>query len=202
MQKSATRSLFRFILALGLAFCSLSVIERTASCADCESDNLPGIRKAFQTFNEQCTKQLADGAGQRNACFASNTYNKVLPIMKALGKDNRFGSSGRILSPGETQNGSLVAGATRGYQTVAPSDKDSVIVKFAKSEGGGGVLVKICSVSEDGSTRRIGTISFGENSDVGEKAMTLSGLKGTIVRIDIAGLGSVGKKLQYKLSTR
>lgn len=201
MQKSAIRSLHRFILAFGLAFGLLPAIEQTASCADCESDNLPGIKKAFQTFNEQCTKQLADGSGQRNACFASNTYNKILPIMKALGKDDRFGSNSRILSAGETQNGSVIAGVSRGYQTIAPLDKDSMIVKFAKTDGGGGVLVKICSVSEDGSMKRVGTISFAENNEAAEKAAVLSGVRGTMVRIDVAGLGGVGKRLQYKLTS-
>lgn len=121
--------------------------------------------------------------------------------MKALGKDDRFGSNSRILSAGETQNGSVIAGVSRGYQTIAPLDKDSMIVKFAKTDGGGGVLVKICSVSEDGSMKRVGTISFAENNEAAEKAAVLSGVRGTMVRIDVAGLGGVGKRLQYKLTS-
>jgi hypothetical protein len=201
VQKPAIRSLFGFSLAIGLAVGLIPAIKQSASCADCESDNLPGIKKAFQTFSEQCAKQLAGETGQRNVCFASNTYNKILPIMKALGKDNRFGPSGRILLVGETQNGTLAAGANRGYQIAAPVDKDSVTVKFAKTDGGSGVLVKICSVSEDGSMKRVGTISFDQNNESGEKVAALSGVRGKIIRIDVAGFGGVGKKFQYRLTT-
>jgi hypothetical protein len=192
VEKFAIRSLFGFVIAVCIAFGLLPAIEQTASCAECESDNLSGIKKAFQAFDEQCAKQLAV---ERNACFASNTYNKILPIMKALGKNDRFGPSSRILVVGESQAGNLVAGATRGYQTAAPLDKDSVTVKFTAD---GGSLVKICSVSEDGSMKRVGTISLAEKDEGGEKTAAISGIRGKIIRIDIAS--GAGKKLQYKFA--
>lgn len=201
MKRQAITFMFGWALSIALGFELIPTVNLSASCADCESDNLPGIKKAFIAFDEQCKKQVAAGADQKKACFASNTYNKILPIMKALGKDNRFGPGDRILLVGETQNGNLVAGANRGFQTAAPVDKDSVTVKFSKIDGGNGALVKICAVGEDGSIKRVGTINFAENSETGEKTATLSGVQGKILRVDIASFGGVAKKFQYKLTT-
>lgn len=188
-------------LAIALGFGFIPSMDQSASCAECESDNLPGIKKAFQAFDESCKKQLADGAAQRKACFASNVYNKVIPVMKALSKDNRFGAGDRILLVGETQNGNLLAGANRGFQTVAPLDKDSLTVELNKTDGGNGALVKICTVDENGTTKRVGTINFEENSQTGKKTATVNGIQGKIVRIDVHSFGGALKKFQYTLKT-
>lgn len=201
MKKVAITSIFGLACAIAFGFGFIPQVEQTASCAECESDNLPGIKKAFESFDTECKKQLADSADQRKGCFTSNIYNKILPIMKAFGKDNRFGPGDRILLIGETQNGNLLAGANRGFQTVAPVDKDSVTVKLQKIDGGNGAIVKICAVSEDGSMKRVGTINFAEDNETGEKTATLSGVQGKIIRVDIASFGGVVKKFQYKLST-
>jgi hypothetical protein len=201
MKKLAITSIFGLAFAIALGFGFIPSMEQSASCAECESDNLPGIKKAFDAFDAECKKQLADGADQKKGCFASNIYNKVLPIMKALGKDNRFGPGDRILLIGETQNGNLVAGANRGFQTAAPVDKDAVTVKLNKIDGGNGAIVKICAVSEDGSMKRVGTINFAEDNQTGEKTANLTGVQGKILRVDIASFGGVVKKFQYKLTT-
>lgn len=200
MKKLAITSIFGVAFAIALGFGFVPSMEQSASCADCESDNLPGIKKAFEAFDKECKKQLAAGEDQRKGCFTSNIYNKVLPIMKALGKDNRFGPGDRILLIGETQNGNLIAGANRGFQTAAPVDKDSVTVKLTKIDGGNGALVKICTVDEAGTTKRVGTINFAEDNQTGEKTATLSGVQGKIIRVDISSFGGVVKKFQYKLS--
>ena len=85
--------------------------------------------------------------------------------MKALSKDNRFGPGDRILLVGETQNGNLIAGANRDFQTLAPLDKDSLTVEINKTDGGNGALVKICTVDEDGTIKRVGTLNFAENNE-------------------------------------
>lgn len=201
MKKLAMTSIFGLALAIALGFGFIPSMDQSASCAECESDNLPGIKKAFTAFDENCKKQLADGNEQRKACFVPNVYNKLLPVLKALSKDNRFGPGDRILLVGETQNGNLIAGANRGFQTVAPVDKDTMTVKLNKIDGGNGALVKICTVDENGNMKRVGTINFAENNETGEKTATLSGIQGKIVRVDIHSFGGVVKKFQYKLTT-
>lgn len=202
MKKPAITSIIGLILAIALGFGFIPGAEQTASCAECESDNLPGIRKSFESFDAECKKQLAAGEDQKKGCFVSNTYNKILPIMKAFGKDNRFGPGDRILFVGETQNGNLLAGANRGFQAGIPSDKDSMTVDLNKIDGGNGALVKICAVDASGNQTRIGTINFPENNTTGKKSATVAGIKGKIVRIDIHSFGSVAKKFQYTLTTR
>lgn len=201
MKKLAITTIFGLALAIALGFGFVPSMEQTASCAECESDNLPGIKKAFEAFDAECKKQLAAGEDQKKGCFVSNVYNKILPIMKALGKDNRFGPGDRILLIGETQNGSLLAGANRGFQTAAPVDKDSITVKVNKLDGGNGALVKICAVGADGTLQRVGTINFAENNETGEKTATINGVKGKIVRIDLNSFGGVAKKFKYTLTT-
>jgi hypothetical protein len=122
--------------------------------------------------------------------------------MKALAKDNRFGPGDRILFVGETQKGNLLAGANRGFQAGAPSDKDSMTIEVNKIDGGNGALVKICSVDENGNMQRVGTINFAEDSSTGKKTATVNGIKGKIVRIDFNSFGSAIKKFQYTLTTK
>lgn len=201
MKNFAVTSIFGLALAIALGFGFIPSMEQTASCAECESDNLPGIKKAFESFDAECKKQLAAGADQKKGCFVSNIYNKILPIMKALGKDNRFGPGDRLLLIGETQNGNLLAGANRGFQTVAPVDRDSITVKLNKIDGGNGALVKICSVDDKGNLTRVGTINFAENNETGEKTATVNNVKGKILRIDVHSFGGIAKKFQYRLSS-
>lgn len=201
MKKFAITSLFGLALAVALGFGFVPSTEQKAFCAECESDNLPGIKKTFDSFDAECKKQLADGADQKKGCFVSNIYNKILPVMKALGKDNRFGPGDRILFVGETQKGNLLAGANRGFQSGAPLDSNSLTVKVNKIDGGNGALIKICSVDEDGTLKRIGTINFAEDNSTGEKTATVTGVQGKIVRIDFNSFGGVAKKFQYSLTT-
>lgn len=201
MKKLLTTSIIGLALAIALGFGFIPSMEQSAACADCESDNLPGIKKAFAAFDENCKKQLTAGETQKKACFASNVYNKIVPVLKALSKDNRFGEGARILFIGETQNGNLLAGANRGFQSLAPHDKDSLTVEVNKLDGGNGALVKICTVDEDGTTKRVGTINFEENNDTGAKKVTVNGVQGKIVRVDIHSFGSAIKKFKYTVKT-
>jgi hypothetical protein len=201
MKKLAATTIFGLAFAIALGFGFIPGMRQSASCAECESDNLPGIKKQFETFDAECKKQLAAGQDQKKGCFVSNVYNKLLPIMNALSKDNRFGPGDRILLVGQTQNGNLLAGANRGFQTVAPLDKDSLTVEVNKIDGGNGALVKICTVDEAGNLKRVGTLNFAENNQTGPQSATVTGTKGKIVRVDIHSFGGVAKKFQYRLKT-
>jgi hypothetical protein len=201
MKKLVSISITSLALAIALGFGFIPSMDRSASCADCEADNLPQIKKAFEAFDENCKKELADSTAQRKSCFASNVYNKLLPILKALSKDNRFGPGNRILLPGEAQNGDLLAGANRAFQSLAPTDKDSMTIELNKTDGGNGALVQICSIDDSGTVKRIGTIKFDENSETGKKSTTVTGVQGKIVRVNIASFGGALKKFQYTLKT-
>lgn len=202
MKKTAMTSIFGLALAITFGFGFIPALDQSASCAECETDNLPGIQKAFAAFDENCKKQLAAGEDQKKACFVSNTYSKILSVMKALGKDNRFGPGDRILLVGETQSGNLIAGANRAFQTVAPVDKDSLTIELDKLDGGNGALVKICSVDENGTVKRVGTINFAEKNETGEGKATITGVQGKIIRVDVASFGSAVKKFKYTLSAK
>lgn len=201
MKKLVITSIIGLALVVAFGFGFIPSMEQKASCAECESDNLPGIKKSFDEFDANCKKQLAAGEDQKKGCFVSNVYNKILPVMKALSKDNRFGPGDRILFIGEQQNGNLIAGANRGFQTGAPIDKESITVEINKIDGGNGALVKICTVDEDGTQKRVGTLNFAEDSSTGKKSVVVNGTQGKIVRIDIASFGGVAKKFQYQLKT-
>jgi hypothetical protein len=129
MKKLAITSIIGLILAIALGFGFIPAVEQTASCAECESDNQNGIKKAFESFDAECKKRLAAGEDPQTGCFTSNIYNKVVPILKGLAADNRFGPGDRILLIGIPQNGNLLAGANRGFQTVAPLDKSSIKIR-------------------------------------------------------------------------
>lgn len=202
MKKLAMTSIFGLFLAIALGFGFVPSLDQSASCAECDSDNLPGVKKAFAAFDEACKKQLADGEDQRKGCFASNIYNKILPTMKALGKDNRFGPGDRILLIGEAQNGNLLAGANRTFQTAAPHDKDSLTVEIKKTDGGNGALVKVCTIDDKGNLKREDAVSFPEDNSTDTKTMQISNVKGKIVLVQVASSGSAIKKFTYKLTTR
>lgn len=201
MKKLTATAIFGLALAIALGFGFIPSMDQSASCAECDADNLPTVKKAFDAFDENCKKQLADGSEQRKACFVSNVYNKVLPVMKALAKDNRFGPGDRILFVGETQNGNLLAGANRTFQGGAPSPKDSMTIELNKVDGGNGGTVKICAVDDKGNLKRVGTINFPEDNSTGAKQTTVTGIEGKIIRVEVASFGSAIKKFQYKLKT-
>lgn len=201
MKKLAITSIFGAALAIALGFGFIPSMDRNASCAECESDNLPKVKKAFLDFAEECGKQVADGEKATKKCFVPNVYNKLVPILKALSKDGRYSPGERILLVGETQNGNLIAGANRDFQMLTPSPKDSMTVEVNKTDGGNGALVKICTVDEDGTLKRVGTLNFAENNDTGTEKATINGIEGKIVRIQIASFGSAIKKFKYTLKT-
>ncbi len=201
MKKLVISSIFTLAFAIALGFGFIPSLEQSASCADCESDNLPAIQAQFAAFDAECKKQLTAGQDQKTGCFLSNVYNKLLPIMTALSRDNRFGPGDRIILVGQVQNGNLLAGANRGFQTVAPLDKDSLNVEINKIDGGNGALVKICTVDANGTMTRVGTLNFGENNQNGPQQTTITGTKGKIVRIDIHSFGGALKKFKYTLKT-
>lgn len=184
-------------MIVAAVFGSIAFQQTSAWCADCGSENPAGIKKAFEVFDEQCRKQLGEVSQQRSVCFAPNIYNKVLPILKALGKDNRFGPGDRIFLIGETLTGSLSAGATRIWQTAAPLNKDQLTIKFAKVSPHGSVQIRVCAVGEDGQAKRVGTINFEESAVAGERAVSVSGVQSKIVRIEITAT----TKIQYSLGT-
>src|SRR5439155_23824951 len=111
-------------------------------------------------------------------CLALDTYNKLLPTLKALAKDNRFGPGDRILFPGQAQNGLLVAGANRTFSAGAPSPKNTMKVTVNKTDGGNGALIKICTIDTNGNLARVGTINFGEDNGTGAKSADISGNEG------------------------
>ncbi len=161
---------------------------------------MAGIRKAFIAFDEQCRQHIT--AGSEKDLFHPKHLQQSPSDMKALGKDSRFGPPDRIFLIGETLTGILAIGGNRVHQTAAPIDKDSVTVKVTKIEGGNAAVVKICAVGEDGSMRNVGTIDFAKNNEAGEKSVTVSGVRGKILRMDISGSAAVAvKQFQYRLAT-
>ncbi len=188
-------------LAIALGFGFIPAMEQTASCAECESDNSSGIRKAFEEFDVQCRVQI-NVSNDDERCLVPSVYNKIVPILKGLAADNRFGPGDRILLIGVPQTGNLLAGANRGFQSLAPLDKDSLTIELNKTDGGNGALVKICTVDKNGNQKRVGTINFAEDNSTGKKTATVTGVKGKIVRVDVASFGSVVKKFKYVLTSR
>ncbi len=201
MKKLAMTSIFGLALAFALGFGFIPSMDTSASCAECESDNLPKVKKAYQDFADECAKQVADGKEQPKKCFVPNVYNKLVPILKALSKDGRYSPGDRILLVGETQNGNLPAGINRDFQMLTPSPKDSMTVEINKTDGGNGALVKICTVDENGTLKRVGTINFAEENKNGTEKATITGIEGKIVRIQVASFGSAVKKFKYTLKT-
>jgi hypothetical protein len=201
MKKLAMTSIFGLALAFALGFGFIPSMDRSASCAECESDNLPKVKKAYQDFAAECAKQVADGKEQPKKCFVPNVYNKLVPILKALSKDGRYSPGERILLVGETQNGNLLAGINRDFQMLTPSPKDSMTVEVNKLDGGNGAMVNICTVDENGTLKRVGSFNFPENNSTGPKKTTVTGIEGKIVRIQVASFGSAVKKFKYTLKT-
>lgn len=201
MKRLLVTSVLGLVMAAVYGFGLIPSLEQSAACADCEANNLPGIRKSFDAFDAECKKQLAAGDDQRKGCFVSNVYNKILPVMKVLAKDNRFGPGDRILFIGESQNGNLVAGANRTFVAGAPSAKDSLKVEISKTNGENGAFIRVCSVDEKGVIKSIGTARFDEKADNGTKTINVTGIEGKVVQIEVASFGGVLKNFKYTLKT-
>ncbi|MBX7173075.1 MAG: hypothetical protein K1X72_19045 [Pyrinomonadaceae bacterium] len=202
MKRLVITSILGLVLAGIYGFGFIPSFDQSAACADCEAGNLPGIKKAFEAFDAECKKQLAAGEDQKKGCFVSNVYNKVLPVMKGLAKDNRFGPGDRILFIGESQNGNLVAGANRTFVAGAPSAKDNLKVDITKTDGDNGGFIRVCSVDENGAIKSIGTAKFEEKEANGTKTINItSGVQGKIIQIEVASFGGVLKNFKYTLKT-
>ena len=201
MKKLAITSIFGLALAIAFGFGFVPSMEQKASCADCDTDNLPQIQAEFTSFAAECAKLVADGKEQPKKCLVANIYNKLVPIMKVFSKDNRFGPGDRILFVGESQNGNLVAGANRTFQSGAPMPKDTLTVQVDKTDGKNGAIVAICSVDKDGVVKRVGTLNFAENNDTGTQSTVVTGVEGKVIRIQIASFGGSAKMFKYVLKT-
>lgn len=201
MKKLTIMSVFGLALAIALGFGFIPSLDRSASCADCESDNLPKVKKAFLDFAAECAKQLEAGEKETKKCFVPNVYTKIVPILKALSKDGRYSPGERILLVGETQDGNLIAGANRDFQMLTPSPKDSMTVEVNKTNGGNGGLVRICSVDDKGNVKRVGTLNFAEDDKTGPQKVTVTGVENKIIRISVASFGAVRKNFKYTLKT-
>ena len=201
MKRFLVTSVLGLVMAAVYGFGLIPSLEQSAACADCEANNLPGIRKSFDAFDAECKKQLAAGDDQRKGCFVSNVYNKILPVMKVLAKDNRFGPGDRILFIGESQNGNLVAGANRTFVSGAPSAKDNLKVEIVKTTGENGAFIRVCTIDDKGTIKSIGTARFEEKENNGTKTINLTGVQGKIVQIEVASFGGVLKNFKYTLKT-
>src|SRR5688572_33255343 len=105
MKKLATTSIIGLILAIALGFGFIPAAEQKAFCAECETSNSVGIATIFTEFAKECEKRAAEGKRDRLICFGKNYYPLILPVMIALGRDNRFGPGDRLLLIGQTQSG-------------------------------------------------------------------------------------------------
>lgn len=201
MKKLAFTSIFGLALAIALGFGFIPSMDQSASCADCNNDDATVAKVIYDKFTAECAKLIKDPKVPEKVCLALNTYNKLLPTLKQLAKDNRFGPGDRILFVGESQIGNLLAGVNRTFQAGAPSPKNTMKVTVNKTDGGNGAIVKICTVDKDGKLARVGTINFPEDSTTGAKSVDVSGVEGKIVRVEVASFGSAVKKFKYTLAT-
>jgi hypothetical protein len=201
MKRFLVTSILGLSLAAVYGFGLIPALEQSAACADCEAGNLPGIKKAFEAFDAECKKQLEAGEDQRKGCFVSNTYNKILPVMKNLAKDNRFGPGDRILFIGESQNGNLVAGANRTFVSGAPSAKNNLTVEVNKTNGENGAIIRVCAVDKDGKVTRVGSFRFEEKEKDGPKSVTVNGVEGKIIQIEVGSFGGALRNFKYTLKT-
>jgi hypothetical protein len=201
MKKLAMTSIIGLALAIALGFGFIPATEQKASCADCPPDNNNTYREIFKAFDEACKKANGGQGLARVNCFVISLYNPALQEMKVFSKDNRFGPGDRILFVGESQNGNLLAGTNRTFESGAPLDKDSLTVTVNKTDGRNGAIVKICTVDDNGTLNRVGTINFAEDNNTGAKSSTITGVKGKLVRISVESFGGVAKNFKYTLKT-
>ncbi len=204
MKKLAMTSIIGLALAIALGFGFVPAAEQTASCAECDADDINTVRETFKAFDELCKSfnvSSESGPFARTICFPPAIFNQILPKMKLFSKDNRFGPGDRILFVGELQNGNLLAGTNRTFQSGIPLDKDSLSVTVNKTDGRNGAIVKICAADENGTLKRVGTLNFAEDNNTGSKSTTVTGVKGKVVRISIESFGGAAKTFKYTLKT-
>jgi hypothetical protein len=201
MKKVLFVSITGLAIAIALGFGFVPSLEQSASCADCNNDDTTAAKLIYEKFTAECSKVVGDTKVPEKVCLAVNTYNKLLPTLKQLAKDNRFGPGDRILFVGESQNGNLLAGTNRTFQAGAPSPKNTMKVTVNKTDGGNGAIVKICTIEKDGRLARVGTLNFAEDKSTGPKSVDVSGVEGKIVRVEVASFGSAVKRFQYTLAT-
>lgn len=198
------RLLVSTILGLALVavygFGLIPSLDQSAACADCNGEDASVAKQIYDKFNEEC-KKIPEGQTGGKACFVLNTYNKILPTLKKLAKDNRFGPGDRILFVGEGQAGNLIAGANRTFQAGAPSAKDTMKVTVTKTNGNNGALIKICAIDASGNLTRVGTINFPDDKSTGAKSADIKGIEGKIVRVEVASFGGVAGNFKYALAT-
>jgi hypothetical protein len=203
MKKLALTSIIGLIMTIALGFGFIPAAEQKAYCAECDTDTTISFYDIYKTFDEECEKKKKKGEERNKAlCFTFNIYNEIFQTMKTLAGDNRFGPGDRILFVGSSQNGNLLAGANRTFQSGIPLDKDSLTVEVSKTDGRNGAIVKICTVDENGVFKRVGTINFPEDNDTGTKSAIVTGVKGKLVRISVESFGSAAKTFKYTLKTR
>lgn len=201
MKRLFITSIFFGAFAFALGFGFIPNIEQKASCADCDAGNINTVREIFKAFDEACSKATNKSAGDRASCFGIGVYNDILSRMRVFSKDNRFGPGDRILFVGESQNGNLIGGINRSFQTGILLNKDSLKVEVNKTDGGNGAIIKICSVDEDGNLTRVGTLNFPEDQTTGSKSVTVTGVKEKVIRINVESFGGLTKKFKYTLKT-
>jgi hypothetical protein len=201
MKRLVITTFLGLALVLGFGFGFFPATEQRAACADCDAGNVNTVREIFKAFDDECAKKLNKTTVQKAECFVLGIYNDVLSKMKVFSKDNRFGPGDRILFVGESQNGNLVGGINRSFQTGIPLNKDSLKVEVNKTDGGNGAIIKICTIDEAGNLVRVGTINFPEDNTTGTKSVTVNGVKGKVVRINIESFGGLVKTFKYTLKT-
>ena len=201
MKKLAMTSIIGLALAIALGFGFIPAAEQKASCAECEADNINTAREIFKAFDEECKKRNGGTGFVRAECFAVSAYAPLLTQMKIFSRDNRFGPGDRILFVGESQNGLLLAGANRTFESGIPLDKDSLTVTVNKTDGRNGAIVKICTADDNGTLKRVGTINFAEDNNTGSKSTTVTGVKGKVIRISVESFGGAAKTFKYTLKT-
>lgn len=187
------------VIAALAASVAVPGIANKASCADCSLDNLAGTRRAFESFDQNCTKQIAASAAAASSCFDPRIYYTVLPVMTALAKDHRFGPAERVLTIASRQNHEVPYGATRILQTIAPVDRDTLTIEIDKGSGSSGAIVRICAVDRAGAVKRAGTIRFEDTAAPETRSAIVNGVQGKMVRVDIASFGESRTKFQYTL---
>ena len=133
--------------------------------------------------------------------FVLATYNKILPTLKKLAKDNRFGPGDRILFVGEGQAGNLVGGVNRTFQSGIPSAKNTMKVTVTKTNGNNGANIIICTIEPDGKLTKVGSIKFPDDKSTGAKSVDVTGIEGKIVRVEVASFGGLVGNFKYSLAT-
>jgi hypothetical protein len=186
MKKTLLVALSALTLVIALGFGFIPRTETTASCAADEcaaNEDLKFVKDIFKKFAEECGKEVPEGEKQPKLCLVSNVYQKVFPKLRELARDGRYLPGDRTLLIGETQEGKLRLGIERAFLAFTPMGKDSLIIAVTKKDGNGGAIIRICAADENGNFTRLNSIRFDDNSKPETKTVTVTGVKGKIVKI-------------------